>query len=276
MPSPPTRSIDTSTWGRNLNIRCGLLDAALSAFAPFTPSPDSETYLPVVKVDMPANVPSLASRDVLVYVSAKQVYNNNPNIVSLAGGPITTPVANQLVANQGLYGRVRSGRGGTQNEEEFVIPAHGIALHVGADSVAVEVGFFPSRTGWGADAAFEGARATGWEVRGGIATSASFVDRIRQELPVSSATDLRFEIPEFARRLRVATMVPDLYGLDWQDWLGRSIAVGPLTSPLYWADAPAPIPIDARFVTLLRLACANGAGDVLPSHPVTLEWERQA
>lgn len=283
MPNPNDNRLsdaryDTTTWGRTQALKAGFNEPGAPApFGPFTQSPDAEGFKSLVQVQLPADRPSLLSRDVLVYVSAVQNYGNNPQIVNAAGAPIVTPIADQLHANAGLYGLVRSGRGGQFSEQEFIVPAHGIALHVGADSVEVSVGFFPSRTGWGTGAEFLGARATGWDIEAGVATAGSYVDRVRQELPVSSASDLVFRIPEFSRRLRVATMTPDLYLLDWRDWLGRSIPVGPLTSPIYYADAAAPIPIDARFVVLTRLATANGVlGDQVPHHPVTLEWERQS
>lgn len=266
-----------STWGRRIVLRAGLFDAAAGGpFAPFTQSPDANDWKSVVQVEMPVDsTGERTSRDCVVYLSALQNYVNNPGIVDAAGISISTPPANQLVANQALFGRVQTGRGGVTNTEEFVIPAHGLSLHMACDAVRVEVGFFPARAGWDV-AAFQGAQATGWEIVGGVGTSGMYADRIRQHYPVDTAGTIDLRVPEYARRMRVDSLVPELYWLDWLNWRGDSIAEGPFNNAIAFADDAQPIPIGARSVQITKLAAASNATNFTPTHPLLIEWEREA
>lgn len=266
----------TSTWGKRLTIKAGLNNAAaLSPFAPFTQSPDSEQWFRLVDVRAATDRPSQDSRDVCIYVTGRQAYDNNPRIVDNNGVPIVTPQVDQQEAHDGLFVRVETGRGGITSEETSVLPAHGLSLHIGADSARVSVGFFPSLTQWsqGGAGQFNGAMASGFEIKAGVATAGLYRDFIRQEYDITVpngagvAVASRFNIPPFARRFQFFSDAPGTFTFRWESSLGNALVNQPLSGVPY-VDSPQPIPINAA-----RLVITAPVG--LSTNP-SLLWEREA
>lgn len=81
-PTLSTAASDTSTWGKRLEIRCGINSPGtiLPPFAPFSQSPDIGLVQRLVDVRAPTAAPSLTSRDVTAYIIATQTYTNNKRI----------------------------------------------------------------------------------------------------------------------------------------------------------------------------------------------------
>lgn len=266
----PQRPDYTVTWGQRATILAGLFDAAATGpFAPFTPSPDTGNWKPLVELRAGTDIPSTGSRDFTVAITAAQKYENNPGIINAAGTRISTPVANQQSANRALFGRVTIGRGGISNVQTFIIPAHGIALHVAADSVRVEVGFFPGLTQFATDAAFRGLRATGWEVQGGVAVGIPAVDLVRSVISSDpdADNDLSITIPQFSRRVHLFHPNPDMFVVQWRDFNGNLVPQAPATGSSYGTLQP--IPVDAVVCNPFRL-------QPLQTTNAILQWERQA
>ena len=172
---------NTSTWGKRLEIRAGLFNVAVPApFGPFTPSPDTGTLKRLCDVRVPTDLPGVASRDVTAYIFAEQTYDNNPRNID-PGPPetkVTTPEAEQREAFHGLFGRLESGRGGVSTFEDFLVPAHGKSIHIGADAVRLSVVFDPVRAGL-VGVAFERERAAGFSINAGVATAVLLPDSVR-------------------------------------------------------------------------------------------------
>ncbi|MDA8001610.1 MAG: hypothetical protein MPL62_10025 [Alphaproteobacteria bacterium] len=275
-PQLARKRLDTSTWGKRLEIRAGLNDPLQGApFGPFTQSPDAERFLRLVDVRAPTDRPSLISRDVVIYVTALQVYDNNPDIVDGAGVRISTPPGDQQEAHAGLFVRVETGRGGVTAQEDSVVPAHGLSLHIGADSARVSVGFFPSRTQWDQAPAgtFNGAEAAGFRVQAGVGTAGLYRDFIRQYYDigvpnaVGGVVTSFFAVPPFARRLQFFHPSPASFTFRWRSSLGNDLVNDPL-SALFYVDQPQPIPIEAVGVNITAPAG-------LSTNPILL-WEREA
>lgn len=285
-PTLSSKSADTSTWGKRLSIKAGLNDSLVGApFGPFTPSPDTNQILRLVDVRAPTSKPSTTSRDVTVYLFARQVYDNNKSITTAlpqAQNPqAITPVANRSPAFEALFGRLTTSRGGVSTFEEFVIPAHGVALHIGSDTARVEVQFNPAKANIEDDATpdgfIRGKLAAGFEVVGGVATSGFYPDDVQQffdsQLDNVFNNVQVFTVPQFAKTLQVFTDSPQAYDIEWQ--APASVGTGALdnvpTTFLPYVDQPTPIPVNAG---LLRVNTAVALGADAPS-PV-LVWGRRA
>lgn len=268
-PTLSTKGADTSTWGKRLSIKNGLNDSLVGApFGPFTPSPDTNQLLRLVDVRAPTAKPSTTSRDVTAYVFATQVYDNNKSITTALpqrqNPQAVTPVANRAPAFEALFGRMTTSRGGVSTFEEFVIPAHGVALHIGSDTARVEVFFDPAKANIVDDAIpdseIRGKLAAGFEVVGGVATAGFYPDEIRQFYDTGIAGLQRFVVPQFAKTLQVFTDAPQAFSIFWQapENLG---AIGPLsnvpTTLIPYVDAPMPIPVNAGRLQISTAVAVN-------------------
>lgn len=271
-PTLPTESNLTSTWGKRLSIRAGLFDSGGGAgpWAPFTECPDAHRWFRLCDVRAETDRPSTTSRDVTIYLTATQNYDNNPQIAAASG---TTPSVDQQQAHLALFGRIQIGRGGITSEERFTIPAHGIALHVTADSVRVEAGFFPRDTQFyssGApDTDFRGALATGFDIQAGVGTGKPSVDLVRT--PVLSSADAAagptIDVPDFARRVQLFHLNPQMFLTSWLDYRGSPINDAPATGANYAVLQP--IPVDAKRLQIIRLL-------PLQTLRAIMQWEREA
>jgi hypothetical protein len=216
----------------------------------------------------------------VAYIIARQKYDNNPGITTAlpqnSNPQAVTPIANREAAFECLFGRLTTSRGGVSSAEEFVIPAQGVARHIGSDTARLEVFFDPSRANVFDDGVPDGATrgklAAGFEVIGGVATSGYYPDEIRQFYSIDIASAQTFPIPQFAQTLQVYTPTPQFVAMTW---LEDTQVFGPLhqvpNSPVYatgYVDQPQPIPVNAS--ALLVLATNNQ----LTSNPV-LVWRRR-
>ncbi len=282
------RGADTSTWGKRLVVRAGLNDSLVGApFGPFTPSPDTKQLLRLVDVRTPTAKPSTSSRNVVAYIFAKQVYDNNKQITT--GLPqrdnpqAITPVGNRSSAFEALFGRLTTSRGGVSTFEEFVIPAHGVALHIGSDTARVEVRFdpvkanIPDGAGAAVDGFVRGKLAAGFDIVGGVATAGFYGDEVRQffdiQLDAVGNNIQFFDIPQFAKTLEVFTPDPQAYLVDWQ--AQETVGTGNLSnvpnSFIPYVGAPQPIPVNAARLRV-NLNAALGPAAISP----VLVWSRRA
>ncbi|MDH5644458.1 MAG: hypothetical protein OEZ01_00535 [Candidatus Heimdallarchaeota archaeon] len=183
-----------------------------------------------------------------------------------AATKVQTPPAEYDTAFAGLFGRLETGRGGVTASEDFLIPAHGKVIHIGADAVRLSVGFFPDRAGW--TAGFQGKRAAGFSVQGGVTTADMLPHLIRQFYSQQVAGTQRFDVPNFSSRLQFFTQVPEGYQFDWRDQFGTFIPNTPSLATPY-VDSPQPIPIDAASLQITPVASG------LAIDPVIM-WERSS
>lgn len=282
------RGADTSTWGKRLVVRAGLNDSLVGVpFGPFTASPDTGQLLRLVDVRAPTAKPSTTSRDVVAYIFARQVYDNNKGITTgLPQGSnpqAVTPVANRSSCFEALFGRLTTSRGGVSTYEEFVIPAHGVALHIGSDTARVEVRFDPRKANIpdgaaaAADGFVRGKLAAGFDVIGGVATAGFYGDEVRQfydiQLEQVGNNIQLFDVPQFAKSLEVVTPDPQAYDVQWFDQVtvtNTALANVP-NSFIPYIGGPQPIPVNAA---RLRVNLNTNLGPAAIS-PV-LVWSRRA
>lgn len=183
-----------------------------------------------------------------------------------AATKVQTPQAEYDTAFAGLFGRLETGRGGVTASEDFLIPAHGKVIHIGADAVRLSVGFFPALAGW--TAGFEGKRAAGFSVQGGVTTADMLPHLIRQFYSNQVGGTQRFAVPNFSSRLQFFSQVPEGYQFDWRDQFGTFINNTPSLATPY-VDSPQPIPIDAAGLQITPVASG------LAIDPVIM-WERSS
>ena len=275
MPRRPrlsTLSSDTSTWGKRLAVRAGLSDPAIVVdFGPFTPSPDIGLLQRLVDVRAPTAKPSTTSRNVVAYIVASQVYDNNPNITTALpqrnNPQAVTPLANRRPAFEALFGRLTTSRGGVSSFEEFTIPAHGASLHIGSDTARLEVIFDPGRVGLVDDAGLDnrGKLAAGFSVVGGVASAGFYPDIIRQFFNLDTGTQ-NFDVPQFSRRMQFVTDAPQGYTFTWLDPFGAPLENVP-TSGVSYVDSPQPIPVNAASLRIVTAVLG------LAIEPIII-WER--
>jgi hypothetical protein len=267
------RKLDTSTWGKRLELRAGLNDPAIPApFGPFTESPDALHLKRLVDVRVPTDLPGIASRDVTAYIVATQTYENNPDIID-PGPPavkVVTPNANREPAFRALFGRLETGRGGISSFEDFIIPAHGKSIHIGADTVRLSVIFDPARVGY-TGGGFLGQRAAGFSVIAGVATSDLLPDSVRDEYNLAASTTQVFQVPRFTRRVQFFSDCPDCFQFDWTRPPGTGAGFLPNTpsTGVPYASSPQPIPVEAFGVQITEKLPGQAT-----TNPVLL-WERQ-
>jgi hypothetical protein len=285
-PTLSTKGADTSTWGKTLQIRAGLNDSLVGApFGPYTPSPDRSQLLRLVDVRAPTAKPSTTSRDVTAYIYARQVYDNNKGITTNVPQrdfpQAITPLANRSSAFEALFGRLTVSRGGVSTFEEFVIPAHGVSLHIGSDTARLEVRFDPAKANipldGAADGFVRGKNAAGFIVTGGVATSGFYQDVIRQfydlQLDAIGNNIQFFDVPRFARTLEVFTPTPQAYDVQWfpQESVNATALSNVPNNFASYVGAPQPIPVNAARLRV-NLNAAIAAGEPSP----VLVWSRIA
>jgi hypothetical protein len=199
---------DTSTWGKRLVIRPGVSTAAGGSGI----GPDIGMPKRLLDIRAPTSEPGFDSRPIAIYVTARPIFD-----ASFAG----TPNGRDC---RFLDGRLETGSGGVTRAESFGIPAVGKAMHIGCDSLRLEVAYRPGLV------APDDVRAmVGWEL---IANgSISGVDPAPQvqELFSSAAPSLPvlFEIPLFAQKLSFDDSASTGYRFAWLDRFGEPAGLTP-------------------------------------------------
>ena len=256
-----SRVEDTSTWGKRLEIKAGVNFGAPGVFSA---SPESARFKRLVDVRADTLAPGIASRDVTAYIVATQTYENNPPTRG------QTIAADQASAFAGLYGRLETGRGGVSSFEDFIIPAHGKSIHIGADTSRLSIGVFPDRAGWNTvPNNFQGELAAGFSIVAGVTTALLLPDEVTQFYNIAVGGSQSFDIPRFSRTFQFVSDQPLGYTFAWIDAVGNTIATAPSTAVPY-VGQNVPIPIDA--VTLLM---DQPAGVVTVINPLFF-WRRES
>lgn len=221
---PPILHIDTSTWGKRLELRPGIptVDGGSGL------SPDIRRDIRPVSVQVPTATPGIKSRDVTMYATAEPIYTEEA-LAFLGGG-------SGFMINE-LIGTLATGAGGVTRSESFVMPAPGRAIHIGADSVRFSVKYEPAV---GAAVPDSPTGLVGWRIVANISTSGLYPGEVRLA-PVFSAaaTPVTVVIPQFGESFRIAHPMPGLFDVDFQDQFGNNI-VGTRNGSQYATDTPLP------------------------------------
>lgn len=226
-------SYRTPTWGKTVLIRPGYwVDAG-----DFALSPDVRQQKRPVDVRALTDEVSIPSRDCTAYIKATCLYAD------------PTAELDKRGAHRMLFGRLSTGSGGITIQEEFLIPATGKSIHVGADSCRVEVWIDPKRGGFAEDGSDVEACA-GFEVHAQVTTARLFLDEVRAE----RVTTNEVLIPTFTRDMQFLHETPQNIIITFEDVFGNTVWVGP---PTPWVGQFAPLPIEAYTFQIAFLTAAG-------------------
>jgi hypothetical protein len=169
------------------------------------------------------------SRDCTIYIEAEQLYQD------------TTLPADRRGAYNALFGRLTTGSGGISVDEEFIIPALGKDIHIGADSVRLEVWYDPARAGYS--------------------------ETVVPGINVKACAGFRVKA-----HVTTALLLQDYVQITWLDVFQNVISQN--ITPTEYHGRFGPIPVDAAFIRLTVTAAA-GVNPILTTRPM-VTWSRHS
>lgn len=257
---------DTSNWGSRLVLRAGVSTAAGgSGFAP-----DIGQWRRVLDVRAPTDLPGGGSTPFAMYVTAAPFWD-----ASYAGNEA-------CFVQNALTGRVTIGSGGVSRSETFAIPTVGKVMHVGADSLRLDVHYDPDRYLANFKSADDVGAMVGFDVNAAAALSQIDPAPTFQGgmfLNPGGESEATFRIPDFAQTLQVCSGALTLFDVEFLDqngfspmgWGGVGISA---RLPAAEFSAPRPFPLASRTVVVKYLMeVANGSASI---SDVVLRWGRMS
>jgi hypothetical protein len=205
------------------------------------------------------------SRDCTIYIEAEQLYQD------------TTLPADRRGAYNALFGRLTTGSGGISVDEEFIIPALGKDIHIGADSVRLEVWYDPARAGY-SETVVPGINVkacAGFRVKAHVTTALLLQDYVRREWYEGDGgvgAAINIPIPQFTRLMMFSYEAPTNVQITWLDVFQNVISQN--ITPTEYHGRFGPIPVDAAFIRLTVTAAA-GVNPILTTRPM-VTWSRHS
>ena len=239
MIGPPRLHQDTSTWGKRLKIRPGVRTTAVP-IAGTGIGEDIGIRKRMIDVRVQTARPGLASKPFVLYMTRTLIFDPSQDAF---------PAGLSGAFQKDLIGVLETGSGGITREEKFIVPAHGRAIHIGADSVRLYMVYLPlGQSTAGSPNSL--AAMTGFDIGANASISGLYPGEVRQESDNFSPGDTElFEIPQFAETLRLTNAQLSSIDVQWRDRFGNSISdFGSFNGTAY--AEPQPIPLAATHVEL--------------------------
>jgi hypothetical protein len=176
--------------------------------------PDIGAPKRLLDIRAPTSEPGFESRPIAVYVTAQPVFD--PSFLG----------SRETYVQRNLLGRLQTGSGGVTRTETFGLPAVGKAMHIGCDSLRLEVSYRPFLSTPDSNFAM-----IGWEViANGSVSGVHPAPTIQQtsEVVAQGLTE-EFEIPSFAQTLTFDSAASTYFQLEWLNYFG--LAAAPFPEP---------------------------------------------
>lgn len=257
----PIAHRDTSTWGKRLQIRPGVLVAGGGTGI----GPDIGIRQRLIDVRAPTSRPGVISAPFVVYVTAKALLD--PNLV----------VNRRATFARFLQGVLETGSGGITRQESFVVPQHGRAIHIGADSVRLYALYLPLNEQPPNPVPDGLAAMTGFDLNANASMSGLYPGEVRVATePFSSAlippTDVQtFPIPEFSETLELSHPSLSSFDVTWRDVFGAPLDDTPvMNGTAFQCPCQVPVPLAATQVEIQY----NGPAGPPSSPGMVLKWFR--
>lgn len=257
----PTSPAATSTWGRREIIRAGIHTAESTPDQPQTGiGPDIGVRKRLFDVRMNTAAPGNISKPFTLYVTSRAFYD--PSFEANGGVPTAA------VASATLFAFLETGGGGVTRAEEFILPQHGKAIHIGADSVRLFVVFEPNEVSIVPDNA---TAMIGFELNATVSLSGLYPGEVRTETfnPLVAGVPLLTPIPNFSTTLQMFHPSLSMLEVNFVDVFGVDLSASTTFNGSDFAE-PFPIPLGAAQVSI---EFPGGGGPIATGRPI-LRWDR--